>query len=157
MYVWDRAIVRRHRLLWHAHPLLVLSLLVVGCAGRSHGLENRREPSAVFQGAASDAAEAHAFTPPSDADVRVYAQLVEQLADPSMDGRGPGTPGLDKARDLLVSAFQRLGLLGAFQSHEHRRFTQTLEIRLGVDVAFYHRQRGVGPHRQGEADGLRLL
>ena len=59
-----------------------------------------------------------------------YRRMVFDLADESMEGRGPGTPGIDKARDYIVQHFKAAGLKPAFGD----AYTQPLEIPLGVHV-----------------------
>jgi len=48
----------------------------------------------------------------SRADPRVEAirAIVAELTDPAMDGRGPGSKGLDRAADVVASRFKRAGL-----------------------------------------------
>lgn len=59
-----------------------------------------------------------------------YFSLVAYLADPAREGRGPGTKGIDQARDFLVEHLRRAGLQGAFGGS----FCQPLSIRSGVKV-----------------------
>ena len=61
---------------------------------------------------------------------QTYADLVATLAAPDMEGRGPGTAGLDRARDLLVSRLRDAGLRPAFGDD----FTQPFTVKLGVEV-----------------------
>src|SRR5690606_36409308 len=68
---------------------------------------------------------------PVEAGATYYAKLVGDLADPAMEGRGPGTEGIDKARDYLVDHFQRSGLQPAFGD----AYTQPLQIALGTHAA----------------------
>lgn len=57
-----------------------------------------------------------------------YAKLVHDLAHPSMEGRGPGTAGIDKARDYIVDHLQMAGVKPAFGN----AYTQTFEVALGI-------------------------
>lgn len=59
-----------------------------------------------------------------------YQRLVNDLADPSMEGRGAGTEGLEKARGYIVRYFRGLGLEGPFDSS----FTQPFPLRAGMKV-----------------------
>jgi aminopeptidase YwaD len=64
------------------------------------------------------------------ADANAYQQLVEYLAGPETLGRGPGTPGIDKARDFIAGHFRRIGLApGAGKS-----YLQEFPLRLGGKV-----------------------
>ncbi len=62
--------------------------------------------------ALSVAVSAHA-APPSDAerDVRMYRSHVEFLANPFMEGRGPGTRGNELAAEYIEAEFGRLALV----------------------------------------------
>ncbi|MCC6680570.1 MAG: M28 family peptidase [Phycisphaeraceae bacterium] len=48
-----------------------------------------------------------------------FRGLVEQLADPSMEGRGLGTAGLDRARDFVLQQLQSDGLVPAFSDNQY--------------------------------------
>ena len=61
-----------------------------------------------------------------------YRRIVTDLSDSSMQGRGAGTAGLDRAKDYIVEAFKSAGLRPAFTINEHPSFTQPFEIKLGV-------------------------
>jgi len=61
-----------------------------------------------------------------------FDQIVHTLADPSTQGRGAGSSGLDQARDYLVTQFQLAGLSPGFANDS---YTQAIEISLGVKVA----------------------
>jgi len=61
------------------------------------------------------------------ADLALYRKMVYELSAESMEGRGPGTLGLERARDYLVAYFQSIGLAPAFGD----RYCQELEIRPG--------------------------
>ncbi len=63
-----------------------------------------------------------------------FGQIVTTLASPSMEGRGAGTVGLDKARDDLVKRFRAAGLQPAFVIDRHKSYMQPLQIRLGVQA-----------------------
>lgn len=66
-------------------------------------------------------------------DQATYKKLVIDLADPSMEGRGPGTQGIDKARDYLVSELKKIGLEPAFKSAKgEKSFLQEFEISAGI-------------------------
>ena len=54
------------------------------------------------------------LAPVSRQDVRTFNQIVTELADPSMEGRGAGTAGLDRARDYLVRWLRDVGLEPVF-------------------------------------------
>ncbi len=59
------------------------------------------------------AAKAEQATKAEKASHAVVARLLEtaaRLSAPEMDGRGPGTPGLEAARDLIVEGFRIAGL-----------------------------------------------
>lgn len=68
----------------------------------------------------------------SDAQTRQFQQYVNDLADPSMEGRGAGTAGIEKARDYLVRELERVGLEPALTGKT--TFLQPFEIDLGVQV-----------------------
>lgn len=63
-----------------------------------------------------------------------YHALVTQLASPEMEGRGIQTQGIIRARDLLVSQLQALGLEPVVVSNPHATYTQPLEMAAGVTV-----------------------
>ncbi|MEE9211925.1 MAG: M28 family peptidase [Phycisphaeraceae bacterium] len=69
-----------------------------------------------------------AVTP--DRDARRFARLVADLADPAMQGRGPGTQGINRARDYLIERFKAAGLQPAFGD----AYAQPFEIDLGAKV-----------------------
>jgi hypothetical protein len=54
-----------------------------------------------------------------------YLLLVGDLAAPPMEGRGPGTAGIEKARDYIVQHFKDAGLAPAFDGN----FTQPFPLR----------------------------
>lgn len=64
-----------------------------------------------------------------------FQATVADLADPTMEGRGLGTAGLERARDYLVNHMMSVGLLPAFGRGHSTAYTQRLEIDLGVTVA----------------------
>lgn len=66
------------------------------------------------------------------ADAAYYRQLVTDLSADSMQGRGAGTAGLDRARDYIVEAFKTARLQPAFTIQGQTSFTQPFEITLGV-------------------------
>ena len=55
------------------------------------------------------------FAEPPAVEVRSYRSEVEFLANPSMEGRGPGTRGNELAAERIEHAFSALGLRGAFE------------------------------------------
>lgn len=63
-------------------------------------------------------------------EIEQFQQHVTALADPIMEGRGPGTAGLDRARDYLIQHFHAAGLAPAFGD----QYTQTLSIDTGVQA-----------------------
>jgi len=68
-------------------------------------------------------------------DVATYKRLVTDLAAPAMEGRGPGTIGIDKARDYLVNEFKQLGLAPAFKSaNGEASYIQAFEISAGINA-----------------------
>lgn len=71
---------------------------------------------------------------PSSADARQFHQIVRELSAPTMEGRGAGTAGLDKARDYLVAQFRAAGLAPAFIHQGEPSYTQPFEIRLPVQA-----------------------
>jgi len=82
----------------------------------------QRIPRTMRRGAAALSFLAAALLAPGRAssqttapvEVRQYKALVDKLAAPEMEGRGPETRGLVKARDLLVDRFRGIGLRPAF-------------------------------------------
>jgi len=57
--------------------------------------------------------------------------MVAHLASPQMEGRGPGTAGIDRARDWIAAEFKAAGLEPAFGDS----YLQELTIPNGVRVA----------------------
>ncbi len=75
-------------------------------------------------------------------DVHAYRELVTRLASDEMEGRGPGTKGIDRARDLLVDQFKAAGLepvvaVAEMDSNEEKKlsFTQPFGINLSRHAA----------------------
>ena len=78
-----------------------------------------------------------------------YQGLVGWLASPQMEGRGPGTAGLDLARDFIARYFLDIDLKPAFGANTlgyGRAYTQQFEISLGVEVKQQSLQLRVGEH-----------
>jgi acetylornithine deacetylase/succinyl-diaminopimelate desuccinylase-like protein len=71
---------------------------------------------------------------PAESAVQVerYRQAVSDLAAPAMEGRGPGTQGLDRARDYLVAALREAGLTPAFA--QRSSYTQRFEVSMAPKV-----------------------
>lgn len=63
-------------------------------------------------------AEAAPLPPIDPALVEQYTQTLQTLADPSFEGRAPGSAGIEKAARLIVDRFQGLGLEPAFPTTE---------------------------------------
>ena len=61
------------------------------------------------------------------AELELYRKLVHDLAAESMEGRGPGTLGLERARDYLAEFFSGIGLEAGFSGS----YYQELEIKPG--------------------------
>lgn len=67
----------------------------------------------------------------SEDDLDTLRRDVAALSAPEMEGRGAGTAGLDRARDLIADRFKKLGLRPAFDGS----YTQPFDVPLGVRVA----------------------
>ena len=67
-------------------------------------------------------------------DIERYRKLVTDLSAPDMEGRGPGTKGLEKARDYLVQELKALGLKPAFVSKNpgEPTYLQPFDISAGA-------------------------
>jgi hypothetical protein len=85
----------------------------------------------------------------SEAEVASYRTHLEILADPAMDGRGPGLPGNRTAAEYLEHHFRRLGLQPLFPSGTrpgsatpespsyYQRFTAGRDVKVaGATLAF---------------------
>lgn len=83
--------------------------------------------------------------PSAGRDVRQRLQeAVEYLAAPDMEGRGPGTKGIDRAADWLATGFREAGLdVGVAAGSPFQSFAMTLEAKLGP--ASENRAELVGP------------
>lgn len=88
------------------HRPAVLALALVGMLAGARGFA--APPASVAP------TTRPAVTAAASDEVRQYTAWVNELAGEAMAGRGNGQPGLDKARDLLVEHFRRVGLNGAF-------------------------------------------
>jgi Zn-dependent M28 family amino/carboxypeptidase len=66
--------------------------------------------------AAPSPATSVAAAPTAESDVRTYRSHIEFLANPFMEGRGPGTRGNEIASEYIEHAFAGLQLGGAFDS-----------------------------------------
>jgi len=64
------------------------------------------------------------------AEAKLYHALVTKLASPEMEGRGPGTKGADRARDMIVARMQAAGLRPAFS----RSYVQQLTAPAGAKI-----------------------
>jgi Peptidase family M28/PDZ domain len=78
---------------------------------------------------------------PTEAEIRRYRELVTTLASEKMEGRGPGTKGIELARDYLIEQFEKAGLQPVFQPGAKQAeapvqlsFLQPFDIRLGTKV-----------------------
>lgn len=91
-----------------------------------------------------------------DEETRLFAQTVADLAAPTMEGRGPGTAGLDRARDYLVDRFGELALEPAFRVDGQPSFTQPFTAVTGVQAKHQTLEmldpqgRVLTPAKQGE-------
>ncbi len=74
-----------------------------------------------------------------------YLRIVEKLASPQYEGRGPGTKGLELARDDLAARFRAAGLKPAFGTS----YTQAFSARGGVEVQ--HEALAIVPPGGGES------
>lgn len=76
---------------------------------------------------------------PRDADAaRQFGRITAELSAPRMEGRGPGTKGLDLARDYLVAEYRKAGLQPVFGDSYIQRFeidngVQAIKQSLAVD------------------------
>ena len=89
-----------------------------------------------------------------DSDVAQFQADVDQLASPAMEGRAPGTDGIELAAALIESRFQSLGLLPAFG----KSYRQAFELNRNVDadvvtLNFRERSTGLGDEVAGDAVG----
>lgn len=109
-------------------------MAVVACS--SLALQAQLLPEITQSVAVTTTATANAKLASSEVlakDIERYKQLVIDLASPEMEGRGPGTLGLDKSRDYLVKEFEKIGLVPAFKaSNGGSSFLQEFEISAGV-------------------------
>ena len=77
-------------------------------------------------------------------EVTAFGRIVADLSHPSMQGRGAGTEGLDRAKDYLIAKFDEIGLEPAFRpgdgeaeqtsSQTERSYTQPFDIHLSPQV-----------------------
>ena len=58
------------------------------------------------------------LAPASDTETAIYSQHLFSLANEFMQGRKPGTPGIEKAAQYIEFHFDRLGLEPAFESDD---------------------------------------
>ncbi len=80
-------------------------------------------------------------------------KAVEYLASPDMEGRGPGTKGIDRAADWVADGFREAGLdVNVVGDAPFQSFAMTLEAKLGP--ASENRAELVGP---AAADGSSKL
>ncbi len=70
----------------------------------------------------------------------VFQALVDTLAAPEMEGRGPGTQGLGLARDFIIERFETDGLEPGYGPARggQASFTQTLTIPLDLELDAAH-------------------
>ncbi|MFB3892692.1 MAG: M28 family peptidase [Phycisphaerae bacterium] len=83
-------------------------------------------PAGVILATRPAAAKAATSTPSAEA--AAYLRLVTDLAADDMEGRGPGTKGIDKARDYIAEHFKAAGLAGAFRGS----YTEPFDATIGV-------------------------
>lgn len=72
------------------------------------------------------------------AELEQYRNYVTELAAPEMEGRGPGTAGLDKARDYIIAEYEKHGLKPAYlqpsgEGDPTPGFMQEFEITVGAE------------------------
>jgi hypothetical protein len=80
------------------------------------------------------------YSPPVQADVARYRELITALASDPMEGRGVGTKGLVLARDYIAEHFEKIGLkssskaVGGATQPAKAAYLQPLQIRAGTVV-----------------------
>jgi hypothetical protein len=91
--------------------------------------------------AAQPAAQPSLWVAPSQADIVRYRDLVTTLASEKMEGRGPGTKGIELARDYIAQHFDKAGLKPLFKPAAKKAdisaqlsYLQPFEIRVGTKV-----------------------
>ena len=87
-------------------------------------------------------------------DVNTFRTYVTDLAAPEMEGRGPGTRGLDDAARYIRTRFESYGLLPGIRERKQAEasFRQPFEISVGLDPrnqALAVRADGVGELKPG--------
>jgi len=87
--------------------------------------ETKTVPTSAVAGSAA-AAEAN-----RPAEAARFLAMVRKLADANMEGRGPGTKGIERARDYIAGELEHLGLRPAFG----QSFLQGFEVPLAMKVA----------------------
>jgi hypothetical protein len=90
---------------------------------------------------ATPAAQPPLWVAPTEADVHRYRELVTTLASEEMEGRGPGTKGIDLARDYIAERFDKAGLKPVCKSADAKAeppiqlsFFEPFDTRIGTKV-----------------------
>ncbi|MCC5828572.1 MAG: M28 family peptidase [Phycisphaeraceae bacterium] len=95
--------------------LAVLCLVATLSAGCASGLSATNSVLAAKAPAADPADHVIDFSRHDQPlDAAIFGRIVEYLASEELEGRGPGTHGLDLAREFLKLQFQAIGLAPAF-------------------------------------------
>jgi len=89
-----------------------------------------------------------------------FQQIVNILAAEDMEGRAPGSKGIEKARDYIVDQFKAAGLQPAFDTVAGKSYLQPLEVSLGTVVKTQKLsgadENGKGILMPGAGDGYQL-
>ena len=76
-------------------------------------------------------------SPPAFDDAACFAEVAQTLSSDDMDGRGTGTPGIDKARDWIEARFKAVGLQPVGEDGR-----QEVPVTLGVSLGSKNRLKG---------------
>ncbi|MEY3022909.1 MAG: Aminopeptidase YwaD [Planctomycetota bacterium] len=87
--------------------------------------------AATTDGATTAPVKIHEFLNAADPDVQAFHEHVSILSSPWMEGRLPGTKGMERARDYMEHWFRQAGLEPAFQPSEGGAKTYRQPFALG--------------------------
>ncbi len=122
------ALARRHRLGLVAASLA--SALIVATSA-AVAQETATDAAAEAPAAKSDRAQIHTTIAQADKDVQAFNEHLTILASPWMEGRLPGTKGMERAMDYMEDQFRKAGLQPAFQPSDGGAKTFRQPFNLG--------------------------
>jgi hypothetical protein len=114
---------------WCAASVLAWSAIVPTPRAVAQDAAAPATPAAESTG--SERPQIHTAIAAADADVQAFNEHLIILASPWMEGRLPGTKGMERAMDYMEDQFKKAGLLPAFQPSDGSAKTYRQPFSLG--------------------------